>query len=204
MARMRALFARFDRQLDAVTAEQAARLYREHHQDNRRLVAGAIELLEALHGRCRLGIVTNNSVAEQREKLRALNISGYFDTVVISEEVGVTKPDPEIFAIALERIGAQAQDAVFVGDNWTNDIEGALGAGMAAIWLDRDSETPAPTDTTGEKCLERRAGAGGSAAGVITISALAPVASVIVAIKNAFTERTPGAEKHGQLETLAT
>ena len=142
VARMQTLFAAFDRDINAATAQRAARLYRDQHQANRRLVAGAIELLEALRQHCRLGIVTNNSTAEQIQKLRALNIESYFDTVVISEDVGVAKPDPKIFSIALERIGVRAHDAVFVGDNWTNDIVGALNVGMAAVWLDHDGELP--------------------------------------------------------------
>ena len=265
LARMHALFATFDRRIDDATAGRVAHLYREQHQAHRRLVAGAIELLDALHGRCRLGIVTNNSTAEQLEKLRALDIAGYFDTVVISEDVGVTKPDPMIFAIALERIGVDASDALFIGDNWANDIAGAHAAGMAAIWLDRDGEllkppssprttarvapgrspspvqviewsngldsrrslpsnafiegrndevlrfrevpegkTPAAARLPGQISLARPANAGVSSPRVATITSLAPVAPLIATIKTTFNKRTPGAEKHEQLETLAT
>ncbi len=204
VARMQALFALCGREIDTGQAERAALLYREQHQANRHLVTGAFELLEMLHGRCRLGIVTNNSVAEQTDKLRALNISGYFDAVVISEEVGVTKPDPEIFAIALDRIGAHPQDTVFIGDNWTNDIAGAQGAGMTAVWLDRRSEGPALAGVPGQKQPGSRASAGVSSAAFVTITSLAPTASAIAAIKTAFTKRTPGEQQHEHLETLAT
>lgn len=204
LARMQTLFSRFDRALDTATAERAACLYREQHQANRRLVAGASELLDALHGHCRLGIVTNNSTAEQLEKLRALDIARYFDVVVISEDVGVTKPDPRIFSIALERIGARARDAVFIGDNWTNDIAGALDAGMAAIWLDRDDETLALERHTGHKLPESCANAGVCHNRLATIRSLAPAAQVLATIKTTFTYRTPGAKQHEQLEPLAT
>ena len=203
LARMQTLFADFDREIDVATAERAARLYREQHQANRSLVAGARELLEVLSNRCRLGIVTNNSTIEQTEKLRALNISSYFDAVVISEDVGVTKPDARIFAIALERIGAQPKDAVFIGDNWTNDIAGALAAGMAAVWLNPEGQTPALERLSSPKALASRTSAGVSLPRVQTITSLAPTASVIAAIEAAFTHRTHGAEKHEQLETLA-
>ena len=204
LARMQALFATFDRRIDDATAGRVAHLYREQHQANRRLVAGAIELLEALRGRCRMGIVTNNSSAEQREKLRALDIVGFFDAVVISEEVGVTKPDPMIFALALQGIGVDAADALFIGDNWTNDIAGALAAGMKAIWLDREPETPAPAGLPGQKSPERPAIAVVSDPRVSTIYSLAPCAPVIATIKTTFNKRTPGVKKHEQLETLAT
>ena len=85
VARMQALFAAFSAEIDKRTALEAAQLYRERHQANRHLVPGSIELLDVLREHCRLGVVTNNSTAEQIEKLRVLNIEGYFDAVVISE-----------------------------------------------------------------------------------------------------------------------
>ena len=203
VARMQTLFARFDRPLDAATAGRAASLYREHHQANRRLVAGARELLEVLGDHCRLGIVTNNRTLEQTEKLRALNISGYFDTVVISEDVGVIKPDPRIFAIALERIGAQPREAVFIGDSWDNDIGGALSAGMAAVWFNRDDETPALERVSGQNAVTSLANAGVSYSRLKTITSLTPTAAVITAVKTAFANRTHGAKEHEQLATLA-
>ncbi len=205
-ARMQTLFAAFDRQIDLATIERAARLYREQHQANRHLVAGGIELLDVLRDHCRLGIVTNNSTAEQTEKLRALNIANYFDTVVISEDVGVTKPDPKIFSIALERIGAVAQETVFIGDNWINDILGARNVGMAAVWLDHN-ETLASADMTGHKWPEKPVNASVYVNHITTITSLSPTATVIAAIKTVFINRhnrTPGAEQHEQLETLAS
>ena len=203
VARMQTLFVSFGRNIDATTAGRAAQLYRERHQANRFLVEGAIELLDALRNHCRLGIVTNNGTAEQIEKLRALDIAKYFDTVVISEDVGLIKPDPRIFSIALERIGARAQDAVFVGDNWTNDIVGALNIGMAAVWLNRD-ETPALARLSEQKWLESRASAGVSYPRFGSISSLSPTENAIAAIKTAFANRTPGVQQHEQLETLAS
>lgn len=206
-ARMQALFGSFEREIDAATAGQAASVYRQQHQSNRHLVDGARALLEQLAGRSRLGIVTNNSTVEQMEKLRALDIASYFDAVVISEDVGVTKPDPEIFAIALQRLGASPHEAVFIGDSWTNDIIGARAVGMTAVWLDRGDQTPALERLPGQKWPGRRSSAGVSPSGVSVITSLAPVESAIDAIRTAFAyktdNRTPGAEKHEQMETLA-
>ncbi|MEQ1516347.1 MAG: HAD-IA family hydrolase [Usitatibacteraceae bacterium] len=205
VARMQTLFAAFDRELDDSSAAHAAKLYREQHQANRHLVEGAIELLEALRPDCLFGIVTNNSTAEQTEKLRALGIAHYFEAVVISEDVGVTKPDPKIFSIALERIGAHAAEAVFVGDNWENDIAGALGAGMGAVWFDR-RQTPALARLSEQKWLESRASAGVSKSSVARLTTLSPTADAIAAIKKAYSHhknRHIGALAHEQLETLA-
>ena len=53
----------------------------------------------------------------------------------MSEEAGVSKPDPRIFRIALERLGCAAGEAVMVGDSWSADIVGARAAGIRAIWF---------------------------------------------------------------------
>ena len=204
VARMQTLFAAFDLKLDASAAERAARLYREQHRANRHLLPGVMELLETLREHCRLGIVTNNSTVEQIDKLRALDIAHFFDAVVISEEVGVTKPDPKIFSIALERIGASARDTVFVGDNWTNDIGGAVNAGMAAVWLNHNDKTPALTDIAEQKRLENRTSIGVDHSYFATIASLTPLASVIAAIQTVFKNRSPGVTQHEQLATLAT
>ena len=204
VARMQTLFAAFDRDINADKALLAANLYREQHQANRRLLDGALELLEALRGQCRLGIVTNNSAAEQIEKLRALGIAEYFDAVVISEEVGVAKPDARIFSIALQSLGVGAHEAVFIGDNWINDVAGAINAGMQAVWLNRNSLTPALVRIAEQKDPKHRASAGVSNSNVPAIDSLSPSGAAIEAIKTAFNHRTPGAKKYGQLETLAS
>ena len=82
----------------------------------------------------RLAVVTNGPVEWQSRKLHTLGLSGYFDHVLISEAEGVSKPDPRIFARALERCGVDRQEALFVGDHPELDIDGARAAGLAAAW----------------------------------------------------------------------
>jgi putative hydrolase of the HAD superfamily len=60
-----------------------------------------------------------------------------FDVLVIAEEVRLAKPDPEIFQVACERLGVAPQQAAHVGDRLDVDAEGALDAGLSAVWLDR-------------------------------------------------------------------
>ena len=136
-ARMTEAFATFGRKISIEQSLAIADIYRREHRGNRALVAGARELLDALHGQARLGLISNNAVAEQFDKLRTLNIAHYFEAIVISEDVGVTKPDRRIFEIALERLGATALQTVMVGDNLPVDIHGALNANIAAVWLNR-------------------------------------------------------------------
>ncbi|MEP7155980.1 MAG: YjjG family noncanonical pyrimidine nucleotidase [Betaproteobacteria bacterium] len=209
VARMKVLFASFGRDIDDDKALAAAALYRTQHQSNRQLLPGARELLDALHSTLqattRLGIVTNNSTVEQHEKLRALDIARYFDTIIISEDAGVSKPDPRIFGLALERIGVHADEAVMIGDNWHNDIQGALDAGMTAVWLNRkiNEQTPAPARSPGHFSPASRANTGVSNENLVEIASLEPLDTVFAAIKKAFTKRIPGVTHNEQLETLA-
>jgi putative hydrolase of the HAD superfamily len=71
------------------------------------------------------------------EILDAHELSGLFDTVVVSAEVGVQKPELEIFAIACARLDRKPGDCVFVGDSITVDVRGSAAAGMRPILIDR-------------------------------------------------------------------
>jgi putative hydrolase of the HAD superfamily len=87
----------------------------------------------------KLGIVTNGPHDLQCAKLDASELRGYFGAVMISREVGILKPDPRIFALALAQLGVSAEESAFVGDTPKTDIVGAHAAGMKAIWLNRDN-----------------------------------------------------------------
>ena len=91
----------------------------------------------------KLGVVTNGPSDLQCAKLDASELRGYFGAVAISRVVGILKPDPRIFALALDQLGVTATDSVFVGDTPKTDIVGAQAAGMKAFWLNRDN-SPLP------------------------------------------------------------
>ena len=122
---------------DADAAAAAAAAYRSAYLAHWRPVEGALELLTALHGQVSTGVVTNNVAAEQRQKIATCGFGPFLDTVVISEDAGVTKPDPRIFRLALERLGRPADEAAMIGDAWDTDIAGARAAGIRPIWFNR-------------------------------------------------------------------
>ena len=133
---------RFERLLGpyGVGAAEVSAIAQAHYgryQQLRRPLPGARALLEALKPHYRIGIVTNNRTGEQLDKLHHLDLHPFVDALITSEDVGVPKPDPRIFAAALARLGARPAEAVLVGDNWTADVLGALGAGIRPVWLNR-------------------------------------------------------------------
>jgi putative hydrolase of the HAD superfamily len=136
--RFRRFFARFGEEVSEETAYEECLHYRREYLASRKPVDGAEDLLRALRGAVKIGVVTNNLVEEQREKLRVCGMEALVDELVVSEEVGVTKPDRGIFEEVLRRLGCRASESVMVGDSWDVDIVGARGAGIRAVWLNRD------------------------------------------------------------------
>ena len=80
--------------------------------------------------------VISNSNGSIRRIMEMLGLAPLLDFVIDSGEVGVEKPDPRIFAIALERARVAARDAVYVGDLYSIDVIGARAAGLEPILLD--------------------------------------------------------------------
>lgn len=92
------------------------------------------EVLQALHGRYKLGIIANQSAGTE-ERLVQFGIREYFDVVVASAEAGIAKPDKRIFELALSQAGCSACDACMVGDRLDNDITPAAEMGMSTVWV---------------------------------------------------------------------
>ncbi|WP_072053037.1 HAD family hydrolase [Hymenobacter terrenus] len=126
-------------QIAATDAEidQFIHLQQTHYHRLHRPVTGAVALLKALKPQYRIGIVTNNHTLEQEDKLRFLGMDRLVDALITSEEVGVAKPDPRIFQVALQRLDSLPEETALVGDNWHVDVVGALGVGIRPLWLNR-------------------------------------------------------------------
>jgi putative hydrolase of the HAD superfamily len=84
----------------------------------------------------RLGVVSNAEGKVERD-LDAAGYDGLFETVIDSSIVGVEKPDPAIFRVALERLGVAPEGTIFLGDVPAVDVAGAKAAGIAPLLLDR-------------------------------------------------------------------
>ena len=98
----------------------------------------ARSVLEKLHGRYRLGIVSNFAIPECVLKLlEKEGLAKFFDVVIVSGAVNKRKPSPEIFRKALGELGVDAKETVFVGDTVDADIEGPKSVGMKTIFIER-------------------------------------------------------------------
>jgi putative hydrolase of the HAD superfamily len=105
-------------------------------------------LLEQLHKKYKLAVVSNMSFAEAIfQSLREFNIVNYFDAVIVSGILGWRKPNPKIFKKALQTLDVKAKEAAFVGDSPRADIEGARKLGMKTVLLIEKRKKPPITDT---------------------------------------------------------
>ena len=82
----------------------------------------------------KLGLISNGKKHFQRDNLIALGIVEYFDTLLISEEIGLRKPDPRIFQKGRDHLSVAAEESIFVGDHPENDVKAARAAGMLGVW----------------------------------------------------------------------
>ena len=94
------------------------------------------KVIKELRKRDYLVGIISNSDGRLVNQLKSMKIWELFDTVVDSREVGVEKPDPEIFKIALNRLNAQPEEAIYIGDIYSIDIKPAQRIGMKAILFD--------------------------------------------------------------------
>ena len=108
------------------------------------LLPGAKELMESLKGKVKMGIITNGFTELQSIRLDRTGMTDYFDHVIISEEVGVAKPDIKIFEYAYNLIGLTSKQRILmVGDNPYSDILGGLDFGIETCWLNsQEKATP--------------------------------------------------------------
>ena len=88
-----------------------------------------------------LGLVSN-APPDTMGTIDKLGLPAYLPTIVVSGVVGVSKPNPEIFRIALRRAGSKPEEAVHVGDLYEADVVGARNAGMEGVLIDRSGDPP--------------------------------------------------------------
>jgi len=97
---------------------------------------GLYELLVYLRSKSvKMAIVTNGSSHMQNTKIDKLKIREYMSSIIISEEVGMRKPDPGIFLRALSEMNSSSKTALYVGDNPSIDVIGSMNAGLTAVWF---------------------------------------------------------------------
>ena len=90
----------------------------------------AKEILTYLRPKYKMYILSNGFTELQSRKMQSAGIAHYFDGMILSEDIGVNKPNPAIFTHALQVAGSTAEESLMIGDNYEVDIEGAQRVGI--------------------------------------------------------------------------
>ncbi len=101
----------------------------------------AEEILHTLRqAGARLGLLTNGDSGLQREKIESSGLGIFFDAAIVSGEMGIGKPEPEIFHHLLGMLGVAPQESLMVGNSLSRDVVGGKRAGMHTCWLELEGE----------------------------------------------------------------
>jgi putative hydrolase of the HAD superfamily len=98
------------------------------------LMPGALELLEYLRPKYNMYILSNGFKELQSRKMRTAGIDGYFDALILSEDIGINKPNRELYEYALGRTGSKLNESLMIGDMFDTDIVGAANIGMEQMY----------------------------------------------------------------------
>jgi putative hydrolase of the HAD superfamily len=122
---------------DVALAVRCAADYTRYRADVLELSPGALACIEELRARgCKLGIVTNGFAETHHEKIARLGLTPLFDALFIADEMGMVKPDPEVFRHACEVLGSVPERTAMVGDRYDRDIAGAKRSGLFTVLID--------------------------------------------------------------------
>ena len=102
-----------------------------------------IQEIKKLKNGYKLGLLSNFDDAQTAHKvLKEKKLGPFFSSIIISDEVGIRKPAPDIFSIALNSLEVEARETLFVGDSWEEDIVGAAKFGMDSVWINPNRTNP--------------------------------------------------------------
>lgn len=136
--------------LNELLAREMSTFYLDQSCEKTAVMPNTFATLDYLKPHYDLYIISNGFKEVQYKKLKKSGLSGYFNKIFLSEEVGHHKPKPEFFAHLFSVSNAQKKDSLVIGDNFEADIEGAMNFGIDQVYYSTDSSqtlTKQPTYT---------------------------------------------------------
>nr|WP_299408619.1 HAD family hydrolase [Acaryochloris sp. IP29b_bin.148] len=120
---------------DPVLAADLNQLYLKHRFEDIELYPDVIPGLDVLKDFFSIGLLSNGNGYPEK-----CGLSGYFDFVIFSQDIGVEKPHAEIFLSTCRQAGCQPWQLIHIGDSLESDVAGANGVGAISVWLNRKGE----------------------------------------------------------------
>lgn len=126
--------------LDPARHKEVGNYYMQCYSNHWQWIKGAKEAYYDIVEKYPVGVLTNGFAETQQKKFEAFDLYNSAETTVISEEVGVLKPHPNVFEYATERAGVDANDILYVGDSYNSDVEGGTAFGWNVAWFTENGE----------------------------------------------------------------
>ncbi|WP_421774015.1 HAD family hydrolase [Gracilimonas sp.] len=114
--------------------EEAGKVYMNYYRNHWEWIDGAKEAYDLIAEKYKVGIITNGFAETQRLKIDQFKLRETASQIVISEDVGVMKPDPKIFDHSTDLAGVNREDILYVGDSFTSDVVGGSKANWKVAW----------------------------------------------------------------------
>lgn len=143
--RVQSVFLKWDWRLSTEKAWEIFEQYLVKYQQNWMLYKDVLPCLTMLKD-LPLGVVSNGDGVQQRKKLAYTGIDSFFSSIVISDEIGFRKPQPEIFKRSSKELSLSLDDILYVGDQLETDVLGALNSGMRGVWINRTYQNHVNSD----------------------------------------------------------
>jgi putative hydrolase of the HAD superfamily len=124
--------------IDGGLYEEAGKVYMSYYRNHWEWITGAKEAYHKIASVYKVGIITNGFAETQWMKIDQFGFRDTARHIVISEEVGVMKPQPKIFDHSTELVGVERDKILYVGDSITSDVKGGLKAGWKVAWFKSD------------------------------------------------------------------
>ena len=123
-------------------AQKMADFYTAYYINTKAEIQDARKVIEQLSQQYQLGVISNGASPVQQNKLKSLGIDQLMKRVIVSGDVGMFKPDPNIFQKAADDLGLETGDCLYVGNTYDHDIMGGSEAGMLTCWFNPQKSEP--------------------------------------------------------------
>ncbi len=134
--RLESIKAVFKNDIDESEADNVLKEYLSAYEENWQLYPDVIPSLEKYKDVSK-GIISNGEKKEQLNKLKKTGIDHYFEIILISDDIGISKPDAAIFLKAVDLAGKEPSQCYFLGDKVDTDAKAAQDAGLVGVWMNR-------------------------------------------------------------------
>ena len=108
--------------------------FQDHYDQELETFPGACQVLRELDVRYPLGLITNGPTDAQWRKIEKFHLAEVFEVILVSGQLGIAKPDPRIFDVALEGLRVAPEETIMVGNSLQHDHQGAMNAGIRFVW----------------------------------------------------------------------